>query len=337
MKYLKTITMLPLSFLLLMLLALPAMAGTHTIDGNLNDWGVHLDVAYSGTNSPYYHGTDDGWIPKGIPDASDIDFIVENNADTQWESHGMFYWADSKTGTHLQRTGTLPPTITGYKEGLIYCKNQYNRSYVQPAGGEAYDIEALYFDDDKDNVYLAIVTSVPPGGSSGWKVGDIAFDINSSIDGKVKDKDGNIISDSPYEYGIKVLTGNGINSGSIIYKPIWDQPRDDEFPYDQPYNITSGTPAGTVNKKIEYNGLYAPSDNDKPNYVIEVSIPKSKIGNPSKDQLIDLHVTIGCGNDLIELKPVRIKYNNVPEFPSIALPVAAIMGIMIIFGRRNKE
>jgi hypothetical protein len=278
MKYLNRINILPISFFIFALLALPAMAGTHTIDGNLSDCGVHLDVAYSGTNGPYYHVTDDGWIPKGIPYASDIDFIVENNADTQWEGHDMFYWADSKTGTHLQRTGTLPPTIKDYDEGLIYCKNQGDKPYVQPAGGEAYDIEALYFDDDKDNVYLAIVTSVPPGGSSGWKTGDIAFDINNTKGTVI---DSAVTSDSDYEYGIKVLTGNGINSGSIIYRPIWDKPRYDEFPYDQPLNIAGGSFAGTVNT-IAYTDNYAPSDNDKPNYVIEVSIPKSKIGNPQR-------------------------------------------------------
>jgi hypothetical protein len=122
MKYLNRINILPISFFIFALLALPAMAGTHTIDGNLNDWGVNLNLAYSGdvvdSNNVHYYGTDSGWIPNGISYASDIDFIVENNAYTELWDRPMFYWADSKTGTHLQRTGALPRTIEEYKEGL---------------------------------------------------------------------------------------------------------------------------------------------------------------------------------------------------------------------------
>ena len=59
MKYLKTITILPLSFLLLALLALPAMAETHYIDGDLSDWGVNLQDAYNGVNT--------GWEPSWPP------------------------------------------------------------------------------------------------------------------------------------------------------------------------------------------------------------------------------------------------------------------------------
>ena len=44
-----------------------------------------------------------------------------------------------------------------------------------PSGDEPYDVEALYFDNDAENVYIAIVTSVAPysyvgGGVQGWGV-----------------------------------------------------------------------------------------------------------------------------------------------------------------------
>ena len=72
------------------------------------------------------------------------------------------------------------------------------------------------------------------------------------------------------------------------------------------------------------------------NYIIEAKIPKSALGNPTVGQTSNIHVTIGCGNDLIELTPVTFK-TDIPEFPSMAMPVAAILGLMFIFGNRKKE
>ena len=50
-----------------------------------------------------------------------------------------------------------------------------------PSGDEPYDVEALYFDNDAENVYIAIVTSVSPysyveGGVQGWGVYESRLD-----------------------------------------------------------------------------------------------------------------------------------------------------------------
>jgi hypothetical protein len=327
MKRLKLVTLWPISLLLLTVLAVPAMATTHTMTGNMyTDWGVNLSKAYS-DDSNNLPASYDGWKPKD----SSVDWIVENNIDRQYHagqySYGgtdLFNWAGSKYGTHKMKNGTSS-SISDYDEPTIYCSDQ-GKYYIQPAGGEAYDIEALYFDDDSKNVYLAIVTSVPLGGSSGWKMGDIALDIN--------DTNGNVAggTTTSYEYGIKVL-GGSFPAGSIIYKPTWDKPPSNEFPNDYPFTIQSGTSAGTVNK-INYTSDNVPPDNGFSNSVIEISIPRNKLGNPSKDQLSNIHLTIGCGNDLIELKPVRFK-TDIPEFPSIVLPVASILGLVFIYGSRK--
>src|SRR5665647_1576594 len=88
MKNLKVITMLPLSFLLLTLLSLPAMA--YTIDGSLSDWGVDLNKAYSGASD-----ANSGWIPHGH---NNVDWIVENNIDPVYNTlseHCLLYTSPS--------------------------------------------------------------------------------------------------------------------------------------------------------------------------------------------------------------------------------------------------
>lgn len=326
---------LPISFFIFALLALPAMAVTHSMTGNMStDWGVNLTKAYdddknigSGNEPTSYAG----WVPKD----SSVDWIVENNIDKRYEpnkiwigSTDLFVWAGGKYGTHKMKTGTSN-SIVNYDEPTIYCTDQ-KREYIQPAGGEAYDIEALYFDDDNQYAYLAIVTSMPEGGAGGFKMGDIALDLT--------DQTGKLENDTtiPYEFGIKVLENSTTNLkvGNIVSQPIWTKPPSYEFENGYPLTIESGRVVGSGT--VEYFASNIPSDNDVSNSIIEVRIPRNLIGNPTAGQLSNIHLTIGCGNDVIELTPVKFK-TNVPEFPSVALPVAAIIGILFVFGRRNKE
>ena len=320
MKYLKAITMLPLSFLLLMLLALPAMAADkYEINGNLNDWGVTLQTAY---------GSETGLIPT----INTVDWIVENNIDSRYKDNNDPSYPDhtgySATGTHKKGTGS---TSVIFEEPKLYHPDSWSNSnnrggfYLQPSGGEYYDIEAMYFDDDAQNVYIAIVTSMPKGGINGVEAGDIAIDFDQK----------ETFSEYGYEYGIK--THPDTEKGQIIYNPKWTLPQSNigfigsapskcEFKTGSSYK----DPATLVyvNTGVKDNGL--------DNWVIEAKIPKSSLGYPSAGQTSNVHVTIGCGNDEIELIPVTFK-TNIPEFPSIALPVAAIMGVILILGRRNKE
>src|SRR5665647_1105829 len=219
MKYLKAITMLPLSFLLLMLLALPAMADTYAPDGDISDWGVDLQKAYSGNGN--------GWIPTGH---DGVDFIVENNIDPRYNlgntPSGKFEWAGSLTGAHMQRKGVN--TISAYEEPFY---NYGSTPYVQPSGGEPYDIEALYFDDDAQNIYIAIVTSIAPGPNS--ILGDIALNVD----------DNSNTGELGYEYGVKTSGTQG--TCLIKLNPDWSNT--DYFRDSDPYKFSeaSGQPAGT--------------------------------------------------------------------------------------------
>jgi hypothetical protein len=309
MKRLKIISLLPLGIFMLTILALPAMADTYSVtDGSISDWGVNLGTAYSGDASPTHYS--DGWKPIGH---ANVDYIVENNENGQ--------------GTHIKKTGLID-SPQAFVE--LPITDYSGANHTQPSGGESYDIEAMYFDDDNSSMYLAIVTSLPPQGvydsanQKTWKMGDIALDITHT-DGKT--------GDSAYEYGIQTLDNGSTKQGYVLKNPSWDDPDNRQFPSDGPLNCSGGNYEGSAT--IQYLQA-SQSDNGVPNYIIEAKIPKSAIGNPSAGQMADLHLTIGCGNDEIELSPVKFN-TNVPEFPTVVLPFAAVMGLMLIFGRRNKD
>jgi len=330
MKNLKVITMLPLSFLLLTLLSMPAMA--YTIDGKLDDWGVNLQAGLD--------GNDGAWIPT----KNTVDWVVEDNIDPVYTSDKAYPdWTGYKdTGTHIQKSGN---TYTAYKEPTLENSDWWARvrgnHYLQPASGEHYDIEALYFDDDAQNVYLAIVTSMPPEGyrdeyNRFVDAGDITIDLDDNV--------------STGEYGYEYGKTHDNNKGMIRYNPHWSLPQaTDGFIVNSPSQFDTGTGTfnGTaalvyaesnINETVDYgsDGYKPEGSQNVSNYIIEAKIPKSALGNPTVGQTSNIHVTIGCGNDLIELTPVTFK-TDIPKFPTMALPVAAILGLTFIFGNRKKE
>lgn len=343
MKYLKVINILPISFFIFALLALPAMAATHTMTGNIyTDWGVDLNKAYNGDYT--------GWIPA----SKSADWVIENNIYSplinQYSGAYPDWTGYRSTGFHMQKNGLMKDPEE-FKE-----KAMMSGTYLSPSGGEPYDIEALYFDNDKNNMYIAIVTSMNQSGyteTSPWdnykgicyrrytEAGDIAIDLDNSSSGSQE-----------YEYGVIIHNDTTPSDsdktfyGHLIYKPKWTLPQSsdgflenapsdcDKFTYSADKGpISLNYTKLNINEKVDYG---TKGTRDVPKYLIEVSIPRNKIGNPPDETLSNIHITIGCGNDVVELEPVRFK-TDIPEFPSIALPVAAIMGVMFIFGRRNKE
>ncbi len=260
---------------------LSAYASAYTIDGNLNDWGV----------TPF-----SDWIP----DTETVDWIVEDNIDPDCVN-GPDYWPSNwrgidcedwsgytDTGTHIKGSGS---SSSPYDEPVF---SEYGGIYEQPAGGEHYDIEAMYFDDDSHKAYFAIVTSMPPGGISDCDPGDLALDLDN---------------DGDYEYGI-ILTGSG--KGKICHNPTWSDPTD--FPSSEPLRITS-CDDHTGDATVAYTDDYVSDDNGVNNWVIEIAAPKTALGTPTYHQISNLHATITCGNDVIEL--IEYKWDfSVPEFVS---------------------
>lgn len=263
---------------------LSAYAPAYTIDGNLSDWGVDLteDWGLNGT-----------WVPS----SGTADWIVEDNIDpdcpTQgtmpnWEGHNCLDWSGyTATGVHIQGTGS---SYSVYDEPVF---PDHGGIYEQPAGGEHYDIEAMYFDDDSHYAYFAIVTSMGPNGWAGWYPGDLALDLNR---------------DGYYEYGI-ILTGS--DQGKICHNPGWSSPTD--FPSSEPVRITScNNTAGIADVVYTDTSI---NDNEVKNWVIEIRAPKTALGEPVYGQISNLHATITCGNDVIELLSYTWDF-PLPEFVS---------------------
>ncbi|AKB24783.1 hypothetical protein MSMTP_1314 [Methanosarcina sp. MTP4] len=332
MKYLKVIVMLSVSFLLLTLLSLPAMA--YIIDGKLDDWGVDLRS-----------GLDETDINAWIPTRNTVDWIVEDNIDPTYTSDEAYpdWTGYTDTGVHIKKSGD---TYIAYSEPTLAYSDWWARAhgdhYLEPAGGEYYDIEALYFDDDAQYVYIAIVTSMPPTGYTDEygrfvDAGDIAIDL---------DTDENT-GEYGYEYGIKT---HGIGIGMIRYNPDWSLPQaTGGFIVNAPSEFDKNTGDFTGTAEL----VYVNANNDEtvdygsdeyepngvlvvPNYIIEAKIPKSALGNPTVGQTSNIHVSIGCGNDVIELVPVSFEA-EIPEFPTVALPVFAVLGLCYIFNGRRRD
>jgi len=183
---------------------MPAMASAYTIDGSIADWGVDISAGLAGTDSAWQSTS------------STVDWIVEDNIDPTYNNDVAYpdWTGYDDTGTHIQKSGD---TYITYQEPFLpssdWWANLFGGHYLQPVGGEHYDIEALYFDDDAQYAYIAIVTSMGPNG---------------------------------YEYGIKT---HGNDKGMIRYSPDWSLPQaSDDFIVNAPseFKTNTGTLMGTA-------------------------------------------------------------------------------------------
>jgi len=101
-----------------------------------------------------------------------------------------------------------------------------------------------------------------------------------------------------YEYGVKVLDGTGGFSGKIYSNPDWDATK--VVGENSPSVILSGTEVGTA--AGAYENL-SKKDNGRDNWVIEIAIPRSVVGDPYDTYV---HHTSVCGNDHIDNPPLEL-------------------------------
>jgi len=239
-----------------------------------------------------------------IPDSPTADYVVEDNMDAQWSGDDEFE-PSSYIGYHENSQDST------WKEPKIQVKG--GGECIQPSGArytaasrEENDIEAFYFDRDATNAYFAIIVSKPLS-----EMGDLALDI-----------DGN----PGYEYGIILQNHDLLAQGDVYSVTSWDA-----F-YIEPYRVAVGTKAGIATVSIVNSGV---PDYGRANHVIEISVPRSALGSPSSDQLSNLHATISCGNDEIEIEGVS--WEEIPEFATIAIPVGIIFGLFYFYRRKRQS
>ena len=190
------------------------------------------------------------------------------------------------------------------------------------SGGEAYDVEAIYIDDDPNNIYIAIVTSFddPWGvsnGSSFYVSGDIAIDVGLNPNHSGTDAFG-------YDYGININyeTQQGPGQDATVsgtpptfpnYHSMYRTSNNDwylgnpnsaiqasgEYTNIDPNNVNfSGILAGSV--FVDYR-LYTFPGNQKENgydtYIIEAVIPRIFFGGLNEGDPIGISWSPGCRND----------------------------------------
>ena len=223
-------------------------------------------------------------------------------------------------------------------------------------GDERCDIEAMYIDEDENGpwVYFAIVTSTPelgfphPHDSSLTIIpGDLALDLSSPLDGWLNPED----SDGRYgfEYGVKLTSHNYTDVGkgtpvqghigSVFKDPVWVKITTH---YAQNNAEFSNMVEGSGRSVLKWEATDADiayvvddwGDEGYANYVIEMRIPKSALGISDQGGFLNLLATQSCTNDIIV---TSFGYSPIPEFATIALPAASVLGLFLYFNRRKQR
>ena len=286
----------------LMLLVMPqAMAvDINVSDGSLSDWGITKDDLRSGF---YPNCSETAWLPDNAPNAY---FIVEDNRDPNYGPK-----ANYPTGVHIYGKGT---NYQKYDEPKIGAQEP-------PIGGELYDIEAMYIDEDSDNIYVAIVVSAPSR-----MIGDLALNL-----------DGNKATGGyGYEYGVLLHTRDGGNQFDIYYTPNDINWNETHFKPATPGKINLSSNPPKVGSATGAYVKYDIEDCGYPTYIIELKINKSDVrmsgslGDNVRTVLSKFHIanTGDCGNDFTPDFPIA-------EFLTILIPAGVVIGSVYYFRKRN--
>lgn len=292
-----------------------------------------------------------------VPAGADIlssHFGVNLQLDTS-----AYYW-DYEDGKGTRTYPILPsswaPTLNtetvDYKVEDWFGEWKYDDRTIwgdKPSGGEPYDVEALYFDDDDENIYIAIVTSFGgPAGYSGITAGDIALDfgINSElVDGFSYDFGVNISSETrrtnPSSNAIlgSSTVGTGFyqteNSDWYLGSPendIYDAGQMTNF--DPNFSTFSGSLLGNIETAYYTYNFGSQQEGLWSTYVIEATISKALFPmEVTAGDIVGMRWSTGCRNDGSDMKVSGTV--NTPEPGTLALTAIGMFGLAWVRRRRT--
>jgi hypothetical protein len=210
-----------------------------------------------------------------------------------------------------------------------------------PSGAEPYDVEAMYFDSDAENFYIAIVTSVNP----------VAGNIETRVSGSPTVVPGDLaISLSAdkftYDYGVNTsletrkASGNataGSSLGSSVYRTTAS-----DWYLGTPNNAAAGngeltnfdpnypTFAGDflANADVSYYEKVFPNgqlENGTQTYVLELTLNRSMFGSLDQGGKLALQYAPGCRNDVVRL---TAEASQVPEPATMGLILTGLVAML---------
>jgi hypothetical protein len=188
---------------------------------------------------------------------------------------------------------------------------------------EIYDFEALFFDDDADNLYFAVVTS------NSWSnpydaqmIGDLCLDFDGYSIGDLGIVTG-------LEYAIRLIVSTGeVLSGTTWQDTGYWTPDTLVYRQNSPWRARTGTVEGSAT--IAYNEsvtepppyvLYnAPYDNTT---IIEIAVSRSILPYLQPGDTVLSHITCYCGNDALNL-------TGIVDVPEPATIIFGLFGLGIV-------
>jgi hypothetical protein len=161
-----------------------------------------------------------------------------------------------------------------------------------PSGGEPFDVEAIYLDNDEESLFVTFVTSFPSDGFTHPEIpavhvpaGDIAIGLNGGL----------------YDFGIDIDGGtNQLHATTPSDWYVWDE----TFAVAAQGELThfsGGVPLGPVAVAYTAAGI---TENEFETYVIEATIPLVLLGDPQDGTMVYVHFVCGCRNDASGTNPI---------------------------------